>query len=168
MGRYYYGDIEGKFWFGIQSSTDASFFGADHYEILRKKCGCEVKSGCDCSDVDHECISDCDSDCSIEKDENTVKQDEDNDIAYDFEEEHIPLVKTGIERCEKEIYTYKERLDTFFEQNDSYTDEGLCNFIGCSKDEIRDILMWYARLRLGKKILLCLEENRKCHFACDS
>jgi len=32
MGRYYNGDIEGKFWFGIQSSTDASFFGGEEYE----------------------------------------------------------------------------------------------------------------------------------------
>ena len=29
MGRYYNGDIEGKFWFGIQSSTDADFFGQE-------------------------------------------------------------------------------------------------------------------------------------------
>jgi len=28
MGRYYNGDIEGKFWFGIQSSADGEFFGA--------------------------------------------------------------------------------------------------------------------------------------------
>jgi len=27
MGRNYDGDIEGKFWFGIQSSSDADFFG---------------------------------------------------------------------------------------------------------------------------------------------
>lgn len=27
MGRYYSGDIEGKFWFGIQASNDADFFG---------------------------------------------------------------------------------------------------------------------------------------------
>jgi len=27
MGRYYNGDIKGKFWFGIQSSDDADFFG---------------------------------------------------------------------------------------------------------------------------------------------
>ena len=27
MGRYYSGDIDGKFWFGVQSSTDADFFG---------------------------------------------------------------------------------------------------------------------------------------------
>jgi len=28
MGRYYNGDIEGKFWFGVQSSQDGEFFGA--------------------------------------------------------------------------------------------------------------------------------------------
>jgi len=28
MGRYYTGDIEGKFWFGAQSSDDADFFGS--------------------------------------------------------------------------------------------------------------------------------------------
>ena len=32
MGRYYQGDIEFKFWFGIQSSTDANFFGGEPYE----------------------------------------------------------------------------------------------------------------------------------------
>ena len=25
MGRYYQGDIEGKFWFAVQSSNDADF-----------------------------------------------------------------------------------------------------------------------------------------------
>ena len=29
MGRYYNGDIEGKFWFGVQSSDDADFFGKE-------------------------------------------------------------------------------------------------------------------------------------------
>ena len=29
MGRYYNGDINGKFWFGVQSSNDASFFAED-------------------------------------------------------------------------------------------------------------------------------------------
>lgn len=27
MGRYYSGDIEGKFWLGVQASDDAEFFG---------------------------------------------------------------------------------------------------------------------------------------------
>ena len=32
MGRRYTGDIEGKFWFGLQSSTAASRFGGEETE----------------------------------------------------------------------------------------------------------------------------------------
>jgi len=32
MGRYYSGDIEGKFWFGVQSSVAADRFGSTHNE----------------------------------------------------------------------------------------------------------------------------------------
>jgi hypothetical protein len=32
MGRHYSGDIEGKFWFGVQSSDDASLFGGETSE----------------------------------------------------------------------------------------------------------------------------------------
>lgn len=32
MGRYYNGDIEGKFWFGVQASDDGEFFGARELE----------------------------------------------------------------------------------------------------------------------------------------
>lgn len=32
MGRYYSGDIEGKFWFGLQSSTAADRFGVSYSE----------------------------------------------------------------------------------------------------------------------------------------
>jgi hypothetical protein len=33
MGRYYTGDIEGKFWFGVQSSDDASNFDGIEEEV---------------------------------------------------------------------------------------------------------------------------------------
>ena len=29
MGRYYNGDIEGKFWFAVQNSDDADYFGVE-------------------------------------------------------------------------------------------------------------------------------------------
>jgi hypothetical protein len=32
MGRYYSGDIQGKFWFGLQSSDSATRFGGEMYE----------------------------------------------------------------------------------------------------------------------------------------
>jgi len=35
MGRYYWGDIEGKFWFAVQSSDDADYFGVEgHSQVL--------------------------------------------------------------------------------------------------------------------------------------
>ena len=42
MGRYYDGDIEGKFWFAVQSSDDGEFFGAkditelNHFKLFEK------------------------------------------------------------------------------------------------------------------------------------
>jgi len=39
MGRYYSGDIEGKFWFAVQSSDDASFFGGSEDEVIDEESG---------------------------------------------------------------------------------------------------------------------------------
>jgi hypothetical protein len=33
MGRFYQGDIEGKFWVGVQPSDDADFFGVEGIEV---------------------------------------------------------------------------------------------------------------------------------------
>ena len=39
MGRYYQGDIEGKFWFGVQSSDDANYFGGSEIELQDDETG---------------------------------------------------------------------------------------------------------------------------------
>ena len=36
MGRYYQGDIEGKFWFAVQSSADPEFFSPSHVDELEE------------------------------------------------------------------------------------------------------------------------------------
>lgn len=52
MGRYYDGDIEGKFWFAVQSSSDADFFGVEgytpselHYDFDKEENIDDVKEG---------------------------------------------------------------------------------------------------------------------------
>tara|TARA_R110000803_G_scaffold11686_6_gene34736 strand:- start:6229 stop:6624 length:396 start_codon:yes stop_codon:yes gene_type:complete len=50
MGRYYSGDIEGKFWFGLQSSNDGEYFGAvedswTQYEVYPDSLEDEVLPG---------------------------------------------------------------------------------------------------------------------------
>jgi len=50
MGRYYHGDIEGKFWVAVQSSGDADFFGVEgtyhylDYYFEKKDCYCLLNS----------------------------------------------------------------------------------------------------------------------------
>mgnify|MGYP003110363527 FL=1 len=40
MGRFYHGDIEGKFWFAVQSSADPEFFSPSHIDELDEEdCG---------------------------------------------------------------------------------------------------------------------------------
>jgi hypothetical protein len=39
MGRYYHGDIKGKFWQGIQSSDDARHFGGHETELQDEESG---------------------------------------------------------------------------------------------------------------------------------
>lgn len=116
MGRYYNGDIEGKFWFGVQSSDDAEFFGGSKYES----------------------------------------------VEYQFEEDDIPDVKKGIGKCEIELGENLKKLKEFFEEHNGYNDEMLKKETGI--ENTQEALIWYARLRLGKKILVSLKNKGHCYF----
>jgi hypothetical protein len=46
MGRYYSGDIQGKFWFAVQSSDDASAFGEKIKECVERTGECNFTAEC--------------------------------------------------------------------------------------------------------------------------
>ena len=122
MGRYYNGDIEGKFWFGVQSSDDADFFGS--------------------------------------------KGEEPNQfLDYHFtKDEHLKDIKKGIKECEKELGTWKEKLDKFFKDNNGYNDKMIEDQLGLKKEKSKELLEWYARLELGNQILECVMKQGDCSF----
>ena len=120
MGRYYSGDIEGKFWFAVQSSDDASFFGAGPSEP--------------------------------------------NHIDYYFDESNLAQIKAGIAKCKKALGENKKKLDDFFAKNQAYNDEQLSKECEIKQNKIKDVLEWYARLRLGEKILRCVKKKGECSF----
>ncbi len=126
MGRYYKGDIEGKFWFAVQASNDAEFFGAEQVES--------------------------------------------NYINYYVAEDKKGDVQMGIDECLQELGKYKTKLDVFFETKGKggYNDEMLMQEFSLDADKIKNLLMWYARLILGKKILACIEENGSCSFEAET
>ncbi|MAH46364.1 hypothetical protein CMI37_11070 [Candidatus Pacearchaeota archaeon] len=123
MGRYYNGDIEGKFWFGVQSSDDADFFGSEGTQP--------------------------------------------DQLEYYFDEDNLPDIKKGIATCLEELGHMKEMLDLFFEHQNGYNDAMLEETFNIEKEDIQPILEWYARLRLGKEILECVESQRDCSFTAE-
>ncbi len=130
MGRYYSGDIEGKFWVGVQESNDASFFGGN--------------------------------------------ENDPSYIEYYFSNDDLPDIKKGIAKCKKHLGENREKLETFFAENNSYSYAQLSECLGIGNDEndyngftipaVQEVLTWYARLELGKKILKCVEEKGECNF----
>ena len=122
MGRYYNGDIEGKFWFGVQSSDDADFFGSKGEEP------------------------------------NTF-------LNYHFtKDEHLKDIKKGIKECEKELGTWKEKLDKFFKDNNGYNAKMIEDQLELKKEKSKELLEWYARLELGNQILECVMKQGDCSF----
>ena len=122
-GRYFSGDIEGKFWVAVQASDDASFFGG-----------------------------------------NASKP---NYINYYFEKGDLPDIQNGIEKCKKELGDYKAKLDKFFDRENGYNDEMIVKEFEITKEKVKTLLEWYARLELGEKILKCVEENGECSFVAE-
>lgn len=133
MGRFYSGDIEGKFWFGIQSSGDASYFGVNFEEDINEETG-KIDEGM---------------------------------INYSFKKKDISKVKEGIKDCEKSLGKYKKKIDLFFKNKYSYTDNELSIFLKKTEKEAKELLEFYARLELGNKILKCLNEKGRCYFSCE-
>ena len=82
MGRYYEGDIKGKFWFGVQTSNCADRFGSKgtpHHEL-----------------------------------------------DYYFDDDHLEDVEQEIQNIKNTIGLENiVKLDTFFKEVDSYSDETL-------------------------------------------
>ena len=135
MGRFYEGDIEGKLWFAVQSSDDASNFGGRMQE----------------------------------------KEDE-GVLTFIFTKEDVPSISDGIMRCVDELGANKEKLDEFFNSRGSYQFEDVADCLGIERNKeaktpdinlsrkVIKILEPYARLKLGEKILACVEAKGRCEF----
>ena len=123
MGRYYDGDINGKFMFAVQPSDDADNFGV---------CGQEP-----------------------------------NELYYYFDEDHLEDIKKGINECLEELGDWNDKLDKFFKENNGYNDKMLEDQIGLKQEDTTRILGFYARLRLGREILKCVQEVGSCEFTAE-
>ena len=137
MGRYYHGDIEGKFWFAVQDSTDASHFGGTETPIVDEESNEAVGSHYMFTKEDLPKIQDALDRCLTGLGDNKEKLD-DFFESRDYYSDADVAKHLEIEGEEKEV-----------------------------KMLTLAMLMLYARLGLGEKIKACVEEKGQCEFDAD-
>jgi hypothetical protein len=131
MGRHYVGDIKGKFWFAVQDSDDASFFGGADEDELDEETGDVIG------------------------------------IHFSFYKGDKEDIEAGIQECEDQLGSWLLKLGEFFERATSYNTQILAKAIGADESDVQEMLVWYARLDLGKKILESVEKIGQCCFSAE-
>lgn len=173
MGRYYDGDISGKFWFGTQSNYDPQNLGCSSTKVYQYKlCGCKYEN---------KGISYC-TNCYHSEEEHQKKLEEHKkmfnekiDRSSSLIHEH-PKLKWTISRSEKEkildkIKKIESVIDvkkyitsiSFYKEDDNSFGYDIEETDLCDTDDLK-INTLLARWCLGKQILNYLEDNEQCVF----
>ena len=175
MGRFYTGDIEGKFWFGTQSSDDATHFGVNP-EIQYDYYGC----GCCATDniVDNNDDANAELYCTScytsldehleqtqdDREENETKTyHESNEIYYYFQERNMYTIEKEIKKLEKKVGKYMEPF-AIIDKTPEYEGVTYEYHVPEGTTLKNGELELIARLCLGKQILYCVEKYGKCGF----
>lgn len=143
MGRYYSGNIRGKYWFGIQSSDCMTNYGAYDRKELFNFCAC----GCNCDDVLYDKIYCEDCYNSYEEHIQDIREQEDDagitdtfiesdETTYEltrdiFESESVEYIFKHKDTFEKYIdeITFDEDYEYDIEWNEDYDDDRPYNIL---------------------------------------
>ena len=123
MGRWYSGDVEGKFWFGIQDSNAADRFGVTGHQP--------------------------------------------QELYYHFDEESLPEIYQELSNIATNLGSNLILLHKFFEENDSYSDEKVAEYLKVEPNAIQNILKEYADFELGLKIAEAVRTTGQCEFTAE-
>jgi hypothetical protein len=190
MGRYYYGMITGKFWFGIQSSNDAEEFGgvaSKVYEYECCHCCAEIdiiinkNYCCGCYDSFEEHLSAAIDDGQIDegsKDKPNVLITETDTIDISFEAGQLEEVQKHIAEYEKVVLPLIKKFTMNKDENYEYdyelVDEPIImsksglTFVDKSEKTIpEETLALIARWCLAKQVEQCLIDEGSCSFNCE-
>ena len=179
MGRFYSGDIEGKFWFGVKNSNDIENLVniTPNTEYTWKACNC-------CAEID--CMDYCKT-CYETKEEHindVVEQDEYEDKSLYYEEcshgycldketHYQELVDNMNELKTKIGDEIIKEFDKIEQTNDilnAFTgvfDKALPYINKMEKEERKKLAVLVARYTLGYQIEYCLRKIGSCNVNCE-
>ena len=171
MGRFYYGDIKGKFWVAIQDSNDPLNFDLEEIPVLNY-IGC----GCLCDDIEIKYCDACYS--SFEEHKESIEEDGDyegdldkldnlieessNESEWKADKENVENIEKVLKEIDEEINVKKYIKSITFDEKDDFTYqlEETPKF----KKSKSNVLTLLARWCLGMQILKCIEVKGSCVF----
>lgn len=184
MGREYFGDISGKFGFGLQSSCDIesliNITYTKEYEWYGCFCNIEQEElnkekyciGCyESYDEHYEAVSD-----DIDED-NTNLYFETQFILYNISyDEHYEQLITSLNELKKkipeDIIEEFEKIKGHEDIIDGYSDifNDVCNKYESHNfdDSNNDLLLYFLRYKLGMQVKYVLQKEQNCFMSCET
>ena len=89
------------------------------------------------------------------------------ELYYYFDKEELPGIKQELKNIEDKLGDNLVKMRKFFEENTSYTDEKLAEYLNVDEKEAKNLLSEYADYDLGLKIAEAVETDGLCEFTAE-
>ena len=89
------------------------------------------------------------------------------ELYYHFDEDSLPRIKQELKSIEEFLGDNLVKMRKFFEENDSYTDEKLAEYLNVDLSVVQKLLKEYADYELGLKIEESVRTTGQCEFTAE-
>ena len=89
------------------------------------------------------------------------------ELYYHFDEESLPEIYQELSNIATNLGGNLILLHKFFEENDSYSDEKVAEYLNVEPDAVQKILKDYADYELGLKIAEAVRTTGQCEFTAE-
>ena len=89
------------------------------------------------------------------------------ELYYHFDEESLPEIYQELSNIATNLGSNLILLHKFFEENDSYSDEKVAEYLNVELDVAKNLLKEYADFELGLKIANAVQTTGQCEFTAE-
>ena len=89
------------------------------------------------------------------------------ELYYHFDIDSLPGICQELSNIARSLGSHLILLNKFFEENDTYSDEKVAEYLKVEPDAIQKILKDYADYELGLKIAEAVQTTGQCEFTAE-